>query len=321
MQTISARRVDEDGSWDFFWGRDVDGRVLLLLRHGGAPVPSRRLPHLRGIDVLEMAPEADERSILCFRLLDSEHRDIFQSLCEDIVGSAATATTEDEAVAVALMRTWRWHHLLRGGGNSRLSAEEQKGLIGELLFLEREILTRYSAAEGLRSWRGPLGSPKDFEIGSVCIESKARRGAATPYVAISSEHQLDDHGLHALFLHVIDLHPAPDDVDAESVDDVARRVRGLVATQDPAVLEEFEMLLASAGFRWSDEYLDSRWEQGATQLFRIKGAFPRLIGDQMLPGISRVTYAVALQNCEPFRVDVTALDDALGEAEDAGHAH
>ena len=88
------------------------------------------------------------------------------------------------------MRTWRWHHLLRGGGSTLCyRLEEQKGLLGELLVLERPFCCLTSGAStAVAAWRGPLGSPKDFEIGRVAIEVKARRGGAIArHVAITSE--------------------------------------------------------------------------------------------------------------------------------------
>lgn len=61
---------------------------------------------------------------------------------------------------------------------SRLSAEEQKGLIGELLVLERYLIPLFGPADATSAWVGPTGSPKDFECGRTAIEAKARRGAA-----------------------------------------------------------------------------------------------------------------------------------------------
>ena len=43
----------------------------------------------------------------------------------------------------------------------------------------------------------------------MCIEAKARRGPAKPFVTISSEYQLDTEGTEALFLHVVELDRAP----------------------------------------------------------------------------------------------------------------
>src|SRR4030042_905899 len=137
---INARRVDPEARWNFFWGRDVDGRCLLVLRHPPASAPGGRLPRLKGMDVRQSGSETDPERALVWRLGDSAHRDIFYRLCVDIMDSAAALTVEKEAIDVALARTWRWHHLLRGGRDGRLSPDEQKGLLGELLVLERHLL-------------------------------------------------------------------------------------------------------------------------------------------------------------------------------------
>ena len=149
--------VDANLPWDFFWARGLDGRVLLTLSHATGSAPTTTLPRLRDIEVT-LSPPDD------FKLLDSNQRDIFQTLCRDIISAAAQVESEAEAVSAALMRTWRWHHLLRGGRGTLLSPEEQRGLLGELFVLERLLLPRIDASSAVTAWRGPLGAPKDFEI-------------------------------------------------------------------------------------------------------------------------------------------------------------
>ena len=139
-----------------------------------------------------LTPDESDTQLLALKLLDSNQRDIFQTLCLDIISTAAQADSEAEAVSAALMRTWRWHHLLRVGRGTLLSPEEQKGLLGELFVLERLLLPRMDASSAVTAWRGPLGAPKDFEIARVAIEAKTRRGGATPSLSITSESQLDE---------------------------------------------------------------------------------------------------------------------------------
>ena len=172
---LSARRVDASMPWGFFWARDADRRHLLLLRHDAEASPTGRVPRLKGIETTLSEREADGSRLLALRLLDPAQRDIFHRLCLDIIASTARAFSEAEAVANALARTWRWHHLLRGGADGRLSIEEQKGLIGELLVLDELLLPVIQVIDALTAWRGPLGAPKDFEVGRICIEAKARR--------------------------------------------------------------------------------------------------------------------------------------------------
>lgn len=310
--TVNARRVDADIPFNFFWARDIDQKCLLVLRHIAESAPAGRLPRLRGIEVTESASKGSDARTLSFRLLDSAHSDIFYRLCVDIVTSAQGAHSEKEAVEIALARTWRWHHLLRGGSDDRLSLEEQKGLIGELIVLDSFLLPLFSPADALTAWHGPLGAPKDFEIGRLCIEAKARRGAATPFIAISSEHQLDDTGTDALFLHVAEIDQAPAEAPgAFTVSAVGQRIKDSIAAIDSGAIDAFETLLAAAGFRWDDDYSDSSWVEGPSRLYQVSPGFPRILLAQDVHGVSNVQYSVALSECEPYMVKADVVVSAL----------
>jgi hypothetical protein len=317
IDSLNARRVDADMPWNFFWARGIDGRCQLILRHASESSTSVRLPRLRDIDISLATSDGDRSRTLVFRLLDSSHRDIFYNLCLDIMGAAADADSEREAVAVTLARTWRWHHLLRGG-EGRLSPEEQKGLIGELLVLERLLLSRLSAMDAVSSWRGPLGAPKDFEVGRIALESKARRAAATPFVAISSEHQLDTSGVDALFLHVVELDEGPSDAtDNFTVSFIVDHVRNEILSTDEGAVDKYDSLLLAAGFRPDDDYSDSCWVEGKSRLYHVAPGFPRISVDGISTGITNVRYSVALKACEPFLCDESALEAALKGGRDA----
>ena len=309
--SLNARRVDADMLWNFFWARGVDGRCQLILRHASESSISVRLPRLRDIDISLTTGDGDRSRTLAFRLLDPSHLDIFHRLCLDIMTVAADAKSEHEAVAVTLARTWRWHHLLRGG-EERLSPEEQKGLIGELLVLERLLLPLLSAMDAVSSWRGPLGAPKDFEVGRIALESKARRGAATPFVAISSEHQLDISGVDALFLHVIELDESPADAPNNmTLSGIVDLVRKHILSMDDGAAEKYDSLLLAAGLRPDDDYSDSCWVEGRSHIYRVDPDFPRISADKISAGITNVRYSVALKDCEPFLCDGSALATAL----------
>ena len=275
---------------------------------------SLRLPKLLGIEVTLSPPDQVNTRILALKLLDPNQQDIFHSLCRDIISVAAGAVSEAEAVSVALMRTWRWHHLLRGGRGALLSLEEQKGLLGELLVLERLLLPHMGALTAVTAWRGPLGSPKDFEIGRVAIEVKARRGGATPSVAITSEHQLDERGVGSLFLYVVELDEAPEDAtDGLTVRYVADRVREHLYSLDPGAAGVFESLVSAAGVRPEDDYSHSQWLEGPSRVYLVTGEFPRIARSDVRPGVSYVRYTVSLDDCEPFLTSVGALTEALVE--------
>lgn len=313
---ISARRVNSDIQWGFFWARGLDGQCLFAIQHCAASTPRARFPVLRDIEITDADWVDGNSRVLIFKLIDSSQRDLFRQLCLDIVSCAAGANTEREAVLLAVARTWRWHHLLKGGSDSLLSLEEQKGLIGELLVLERHILQQLPPADAIAAWRGPLGSPKDFEIGRVCIEVKARRGAGTPQVAISSESQLDGSGIEALFLYVVDLDRAPSGtIGRFTLSDLVTRIQNTISGSDEAAREVFEGLVVAAGFRWSDDYSDLGWIEGAHHIYHVRDGCPRITASQIPQGVSEVRYSISLVSCEPY-----AVDDAKLEAEIRGDA-
>jgi hypothetical protein len=145
---VSARRVDEHLQWNFYWAKSADRKCLLILRHAPDAQPSSRLPTLNGLEISETDADDGQNRMLVFRLADTNQQVIFEQLCRDIVSATSAAESEPEAVELALARTWRWHHLLRGGSNGRLSEEEQKGLIG----LPLSLRSRPSINWTIRVW-------------------------------------------------------------------------------------------------------------------------------------------------------------------------
>ena len=310
--SVAARRVDTNLPWDFFWARGVDGSVLLTLSHATGSAPTTHLPRLRDIEVTLSPPDGSDTQLLAFQLLDPNQRDIFQTLCRDIISAAARAESEAGAVSAALMRTWRWHHLLRGGHHTLLSPEEQKGLLGELFVLERLLLPRMDATSAVTAWRGPLGAPKDFDIARVAIEAKTRRGGATPSLSITSESQLDEGGVDSLFLHVVELDEAPTETThGVTLHDVAERIRERLFSLDPGSCGILETRLSAAGYRVEDDYSSHPWMEGASRIFLVTGNFPRITSSEIRSGVSNVRYSVSLADCEPFATSVSALDEAL----------
>ena len=309
---VGARRVDPTLPWDLFWAVDAKGRCLLLLQHETARKWSSRLPRLRGLELDSHVKGTGEHDLLVLRLLDDESREIFHHLCLDIVSAVGKAQSEREAIERFLGRTLRWHRLLRSGRDGRLSDEEQRGLLGELKILRNVLFPILGAGAAVSSWTGPLGAPKDFEIGRVCIEVKARRGASVPSVFISSEHQLDTAGVDALFLCVLEItETSEDDQDAVTITDVVRELRGKVEAQDLRTAELFEERVSAVGFEWTDDYSDKWWSVGGEHVFDVRENFPRIASSNCPVGVRDLRYAISLSVCEPFRTDMSTLSSRI----------
>ena len=304
MTDVSGRRVDQSLPWNVYWALDMDRRCLLVFRHSPENSPARTLPRLQGLEVTISAQQQNGQSLLVIRLKDNGQREVFHHLCLDMIEATRATKTEQQAIERFIARIWRWHWLLRGGRDGRLPEEVQKGIIGELQLMQGYLFSVIGVEAAVRSWMGPLGAPKDFEIGHVCIEVKSRKGSAVPFVSISTQHQLDTEGVDALFLYVVEVVNAPgSDPNGITLTDqvvsVQQKIQGLGA----AVADLFEQRLMAVGFDRTHDYTDTKWLIGQERLFKVSGDFPRVTPSMYPSGVEKVRYEISLSDCEPYRVD------------------
>lgn len=313
IKPISGVRVDGNHPWDFYWALSSSGHSLLVLSHGANATSSVRLPRVGGLEVSVGRAAGSQNVLLIMTLTDASLRDIFWRLCTDIVDSTRACRTEQEAVSVAIWRTWRWHHLLRGGGDSRLSREGQIGLLGELSVLERLVLPNVSAGIAIEGWLGPERAPKDFELGSLGIEAKAYGPSKRKEVSISSIDQLSRRGLSALFLCVTIVASSPDEETGLTLTEVVGLLTRRIGESEPLAVGVFEAKLGAAGFDPTHDYSDMRWIVGNTAVYEVTEEFPRIEPSEVSASITKMQYAVRLSDCELFLVDAGRVESALRE--------
>lgn len=303
-----ARRVNPASEHDFFWIISGNSEPGLLLRMSADTKEIKPLPRLRSLD-LSYRDVAGHRSLVLL-LRDEEQQELFASLCRDIVLAGEQGNGNHDALNRSIRRTLRWHHLLRGGKSGLLSLEEQRGLLGELQFLQH-LIDLIGPRAAIEAWKGPLGSSKDFELDGCLVEVKARRGAAKPFVQISSEDQLSDVDGCRLFLVVsaIDAVVKPSGL---TLTDHVSEVERLYSVADPEAYTLWEDAIISTGFDFNDDYSDRRWNVGTSLHFEVVEGFPR-IANPPPPGVSNVRYSVGLDACADFAVDQESLDELVVE--------
>lgn len=288
-------RVDAGGKFDFFWAI-LEGKspaLVLFLPEGVEELPS--LPRLNHVEVAFR--DLSKRAFV-LRLLDETQRELFLTLCRNVVETAEGADTLEHALSRAIRRTRRWHFFLKGGSAKGLTIDQQRGLVGELSFLG-ELCEAIGPLAAIESWKGPEGASKDFEFPHCCIEVKARRGAAKPYVRISSEDQLSDVEGGSLFLRVYNVDSAvlP---EGENLHVHVSKAAARFEDCDKAY-EQWEDLISAAGYALDDDYNDRRWVVGLARTFDVIPGFPRVVSP--LPdGVGSLSYAIALDACASFLI-------------------
>ena len=291
------RRVNAEGRYDFFWAKVENGHPALVLKIGSIDEIDINLPKLKNLKVRVMT--VGEKAIV-ISLIDVSQRELFETLCRDIVGAGEAAPHLEAAVQRVIRRTYRWLFLLKGGSQNGMSIEAQRGLVAELAFL-RELMQRTSAMTAIEGWMGPTGAPKDFEFPRFCAEIKARRGAAKSFVSISSADQLSDIDGARLFLRVYNIDSAIMPEGMTLHDHVLSAQSYL--EEYPDGIDRFISQLESLGYNSEHEYENRRWLVGSHITFEVADGFPRIVSP-LITGVNHVSYSIDLQECENFETNI-----------------
>ena len=293
--SISAKRVDPEASWSFFWTRDDKNRVGLLLQLESVP-DLGKLPVLTGLTVeLDTPSGGSAAHALRVTLSSGEDRDLFAVLCDDILKAARASASESEAVTIMTKRLWRWHFLLRQGHAGLLTPEEQKGLLGELQILGKVLIPEVGARLAVEGWVGPLGEAKDFLLPALAIEAKAVRGSDRPFVRISSEDQLESLPAGRLFLWVSTVERCSrDDPAGTTLNDFVEGLKERLLAEAPETLGRLDEKLHAAGYRGDDDYSEYSWITVEDRTYEVVSGFPRITASGLPHGVAGVRYQIMI---------------------------
>ena len=96
-------------------------------------IPELKNYRFKGVEIFPV--ETDDFRELNIYLLDNDLKDIFSLFIQNILEDIAESVTENEAVTKTLNVISKWKKLFDKINFNGLSLEQQKGLIGELLFI------------------------------------------------------------------------------------------------------------------------------------------------------------------------------------------
>lgn len=290
--------------------------LLLPLPKSAIPV-KREWPVCRGAEVFSIAFSGE--AYLGVRLLDQACVDVFAVLAEDLAPRVAATSDAFTAAKVMLARLRRWQKFL-AAGTTGLPLERQRGLYGELYTLRTHLLPAISASIAITNWRAPLASHQDFQFKSGAVEVKTTTAKQPQSVRITSERQLDDSGIPALFLHVVVLDEreveGQGSSHGETLPDIVRSLRLLVQS-DERVLETFDDRLLEAGYLDSDEprYETRHFSLRSEHTFHVKSGFPRLVESDLPTGIGDVAYLLSITACAAFALPIAMVVKTLTTVE------
>ena len=266
------------------------------------PVGLSQFANLRDISV-EVLPDErrQDKKYLLFKLLNSQHIDVFGVLCEDLMFSVEKITLETELIGELFNRFEKWKSLFDIAAAQGLSSEEQRGLYGELALMRtllNNFSNRYLVTE---SWKGCERQARDFQYQSWAIEVKTTHGKNHQKVHINNERQLDNSNFSNLYLSHFSLEVLEN--SGESLNDIIGSIRKILQTEIRA-LNRFNFKLFECGYfdHHSELYASIGYLVRESSFFSVEGNFPRIKESDLRKGVGDVQYTIILSTLSSYTI-------------------
>ena len=233
----------------------------------------------------------DNRWTLSFELLRNEQQSVFTILCCDIIEHSRSATKEKEALTLVISRYKQWSRLLELQKSGLMDEYKRKGLLGELLFLEKRIDVVEATLAVIQGWSGADAADQDFIYPEGWYEVKSL-GVSASSVTISSLEQLDCKDEGELVIMRIDT-TAPDREGAVSLNEVVYRINEKLFDCADA-LDLFLTKLTAYGYIDLQEYSEQKYYFSDIQRFKVDTSFPRLTKQSVPIQVVSLNYELSL---------------------------
>ena len=271
----------------------------------GTQIHKNYLKRFHGVEIRVLDSKKGKKDITII-LSYNDLMDVFILFIEDLIRSLKTINDENNIPLILNEKVGYWGKLFAKIKGELLSKERQRGLYGELIFLNTLLNRSNDFVKTISSWTGPDGSNQDFSNGLTAVEVKSSK-ATKPTVNIASELQLDWTILDNLYLHVIhfdELNNGPDTLK-KMIEVIKQRVE-----KHPNLLRLFEEKLDLVGIPFGEEkhYNEVGFIIRSQRAYEVQNGFPVLINKTINnEAIHNVKYQIDLTALEPFETELESV--------------
>ena len=304
----NVRKIPETKGVPLYWGKDSAGHCLFIVELTGDQTELFKRKHINvhGLKSELRFIDTNNSQGLVISLEKHVDQDLFSAMCHTLVSVLREVQNAATALSVAMEQVKRWKAFMAGKKRGILSAEEIRGLFGELIFLRQLLDHARTEHDALASWEGPESTQQDFIFDNTALEVKTLSGRERNSVRISSEDQLESLN-DRLFLKVVRLTEKPESDRAVSLNDLVQRISCDFREHD--VFELFYEKLAKAGYFELYEYDNPRFIVSEERLYCVTEDFPKLIRSELPDGVWNVRYGISLERMKSFHVKDDVLWD------------
>ena len=282
-------------------------RCIAFRINSAFPFVEAQWNNFKDIKIETLLDEGDKsKKFLLILLLNKQHKDIFSTLCEDLIFGVSKVSAEQILVEKLLDRLAKWQSLFEKVGTQGLSDEAQRGLYGEIYFLRFFLGQAMDKNHCLKSWLGPERSVQDFQYSNWAVEVKTTHGNNHQKIHITSERQLDDSIIEKIFLFHLSLDVRTG--NGESLNMLIDQVLDLL-NDNTMASNLFKLKLLESGYYDTHRplYEDRGYTIRQENVYRVSGNFPRITENQIPIGVGDVRYSIVLSESEEWRIDQETL--------------
>lgn len=306
-EVIIRTRIDEISHLNCFAATNhITGQHLYIMSvSNSVAIPELKNYRFKGVEIYTLPIEAENKTELYIYLLDNELKDIFSLFILNILEEVVNSVTESEAITTTLNVVSKWKKLFDKINFNGLSLEQQKGLIGELLFLIFLLDKDKTRINAINYWTSSEQDfqAKDFTLGSVGVEIKLT-SAQQPRIKVSNERQLDAENLSELFLVLYSTEAVKD--NGFSLNSLVEKTRQIVLTEEERSIFNAKLQL-NGYFDEDKEHYGRMYSLKKTFVFAVTTQFPKIVKNQLPLGIYDTSYSIEISAVESFIIEPETL--------------
>jgi len=298
---IIKTRLDEIPHLNCFAATNhITGQHLYIMSvPDSVVIPELKNYRFKGVEIFTI--ETGNNVELNIYLLDNDLKDIFSLFIQNILEDIEKSVTETEAINITLNVVSKWKKLFDKINFNGLLLEQQKGLIGELLFLNYLLDNEKTSANAVNAWTGVEREfeAKDFTLGSVGVEIKFT-SSKQPRIKVSSERQLDSESLSELFLVLYSAEAVKD--NGISLNSIIEQIRNKISTEEERSIFNGKLQL-NGYFDEDREHYGRMYSLKKTFVFAVTSDFPKITKGHLLLGIYDISYSIEISAVENYIVE------------------
>ena len=266
-------------------------------------IPELKNYRFKGVGIFTI--EVGNNLELNIYLLDNDLKDIFLMFIQNILEDIEQSVTEREAITTTLNIVSKWKKLFDKINFNGLTLEQQKGLIGELLFLNYLLNNEKTSTNAVNAWTGAEQEfqAKDFTLGSVGIEIKFT-SSKQPKIKVSNERQLDAENFSELFLVLYSTEAVKE--NGFSLNSLIEQTRQKISKEDEHNFFNGKLQLNSY-FDEDREHYDRMYSLKNIFSLAVTNEFPKITKSQLSLGIYETSYSIEISAVENFMIELDKI--------------